>query len=218
VYGLLGYFLGSNLPLLHRIVDLLGVAGVVAAIGVALVAFVLWRRRRASRIGRRRNTGRESGTTARLWAGLDERREVLNTQLPTRALDGQAPLEAYPQATHSGRAYRPEWEEEMLDLERVYRYLAPGRWFRQARGSGIMQLAGYRYYLGRPWSGRTVEVPFSPATVSYLCCPEGTEIEIEALVLLAAQDRRLITEGQASVGQCLQIKHLFHHYATHRCS
>ena len=47
VYGLLGYFLGHNSPLLHRIVNLLGVGGIVVAVVVVLVAFVLWRRRRA---------------------------------------------------------------------------------------------------------------------------------------------------------------------------
>jgi hypothetical protein len=94
---------------------------------------------------------------AELWEGLDERQEVLNTQLPTQVLDGKAPLEAYPHAAHSGRPHRPEWEEELLDLERVYRYLAHGRWFRQARAAGTMQLAGYRYYLGRQWAGRTIE-------------------------------------------------------------
>jgi transposase InsO family protein len=115
---------------------------------------------------------------AELWAGLDERREVLNSQFPTRVLDDRAPLDAYPQATHSGRDYRPEWEEGMLELERVYRYLGQGRWFRRARGSGVMQLGGYRYYLGRQWAEKTVEVTFDPATVSFLCRPEGSEIEI----------------------------------------
>lgn len=112
-----------------------------------------------------------------LWAGLDDRREVLNTQLPTQVLDGKAPLEAYPHGRHSGRPYQPEWEEELLDLERVYRFLAQGRWFRQARGAGIMQLAGYRYYVGRQWAGRTIELTFCPETVSFRCCPEGTEGE-----------------------------------------
>jgi hypothetical protein len=94
-------------------------------------------------------TGQSWSDQAELWAGLDERREMLNTRFPTRALSGQAPLEVYPGAAHSGRTYRPEWEERMLDPERVYRYLAQGRWFRQARGSGIMQLGGYRYSVGR---------------------------------------------------------------------
>src|SRR5256885_15307876 len=67
---------------------------------------------------------------AALWAGLDERRQVLNHHLPSRALAHQTPIEAYPGAIHSGRSYRPEWEEEFLSLEKVCSYLAQGRWFR----------------------------------------------------------------------------------------
>jgi membrane protein DedA with SNARE-associated domain len=48
VYGMLGYVLGNNLPLLHRIVGIIGVGGVVAAVLVAIAALVIWRRRRAS--------------------------------------------------------------------------------------------------------------------------------------------------------------------------
>jgi hypothetical protein len=55
-----------------------------------------------------------------LWAGLDERLTVLNHCLPIRALHQQAPLQAYPKAVFSGRMYRPEWEEGLLDLDRVY--------------------------------------------------------------------------------------------------
>jgi transposase InsO family protein len=62
-----------------------------------------------------------------LWAGLDERRNVLNRHLPSRVLSHKSPLEAYPQAIHSGRSYRPEWEEEFLSLEKVCTYLAQGR-------------------------------------------------------------------------------------------
>jgi membrane protein DedA with SNARE-associated domain len=45
VYGLLGYFLGQNLPLLSRVIRFLGIGGLVAAIVIAAVALVLWRRR-----------------------------------------------------------------------------------------------------------------------------------------------------------------------------
>src|SRR5215467_14045624 len=48
-----------------------------------------------------------------LWTDLDERREVLNHHLPSRALSHKAPLQAYPQAIHSGRIYLPEWEEDL---------------------------------------------------------------------------------------------------------
>ncbi len=49
IYGLLGYFLGKNLPLLGRVLHALGIGGVVvvALAFVGLVAFWLIRRRRA---------------------------------------------------------------------------------------------------------------------------------------------------------------------------
>jgi membrane protein DedA with SNARE-associated domain len=46
VYGLLGYFLGSNLPLLDRIVKLIGIGGIAVAVVVIIAAFILWRRRK----------------------------------------------------------------------------------------------------------------------------------------------------------------------------
>ncbi len=68
---------------------------------------------------------------ADLWVSLDERREILNQHLPSRALSHKAPLEAYPQAMHSGHIDRPEWEEDLLCLEKVWTYLQQGRWFRR---------------------------------------------------------------------------------------
>jgi len=75
-----------------------------------------------------------------LWAALDARRDVLNRHLPSQALSSKSPLEAYPQAVHSGRSYRPEWEEEFLSLEKVCAYLAQGRWFRGIRSNGCFDV------------------------------------------------------------------------------
>src|SRR3989441_5874713 len=112
---------------------------------------------------------------AALWTGLDERRQVLNRHLPSRALAHQAPLAAYPQAIHSGRSYRPEWEEELLSLEKVYTYLAQGRWFRGIRTNGCFDLGGYRYYLGKHLARRSVAIGFDPDTTALICQPEGSE-------------------------------------------
>jgi hypothetical protein len=84
-----------------------------------------------------------------LWAGLDARRTMLNQHIPSRVLQGRAPLQAYPEAAHSGRSYRPEWEAEMLDVQRVFHYLATCRWFRRVKSNGRFALGGYEYYLSR---------------------------------------------------------------------
>ena len=119
--------------------------------------------------------GQTYRTHADLWASLDERREVLNQHLPSRALSHQAPLEAYPQAIHSGRSYRPEWEEELLSLEKVCSYLAQGRWFRRIRSNGFFGLGSYQYYLGKPFAQRSVAIGFDPDTMTLICELEGSE-------------------------------------------
>jgi hypothetical protein len=68
---------------------------------------------------------------AALQGSLSERLDFLNTRFPSRSLGGQPPLVAHPEARHSGRPYRLEWEEALLDMQRVYDYLAQGRWFRR---------------------------------------------------------------------------------------
>jgi len=97
--------------------------------------------------------GQTYPSPAALWAGLDERRQVLNHHLPTHALAHKAPLETYPGAMHSGRSYRPEWEEEVLSVEKVCSYLSQGRWFRGIRTNGC----------------------FDPEAMTLICQPEGSE-------------------------------------------
>ena len=49
LFGILGYTLGHNLPLLHKVISILGIGGVVVAVIVVIVGMVIWRRRRAAR-------------------------------------------------------------------------------------------------------------------------------------------------------------------------
>jgi hypothetical protein len=107
-----------------------------------------------------------------LWAGLDERRTVLNHAMPIRALHQLASLQAYPEAAFSGRDYRPEWEKELLDLDRVYQYLAQGCWFR-INNAGTVHLGTYEYRFGYRYRGQTMEITFDPSKVAFVCQPEG---------------------------------------------
>jgi len=110
-----------------------------------------------------------------LWQGLDQRREFLNTRYPSRTLHYQAPLEAYPQAAHSGRPYRPEWEEQMLVLERVYTLLAQGRWFRETSCHGEFWLGLQRYNAGRKCAKSTLEITFDPSQLEFVSQKLGTD-------------------------------------------
>ena len=74
-----------------------------------------------------------------------------------------------------GRSYRPEWEEELLSLEKVCSYLAQGRWFRSVRSNGFFGLGGYQYYLGKHFAQRGVAIRFDPEGIALICQPEGSE-------------------------------------------
>jgi transposase InsO family protein len=117
-----------------------------------------------------------------LWAGLDARRDDLNHPIPTPVLGQQAPLQVFPAAVHSGRSYRPEWEATLLDVGRVDRYLARGRWFRQVRSNGYIQLGGYGYYLGKRLVGAAVVVTFDPDSRHLLCKPEGKAVAVAVAI------------------------------------
>jgi len=113
-----------------------------------------------------------------LWTGLDARRAMLNAHIPSSALLDRAPLQAYPEASHSGRFYRPEWEADMLDLARVFAYLAQCRWFRRIRANGRLDLGGFDYYLGTTRRNQMLEVLFDPDQVCFLGQPAGNEFTI----------------------------------------
>lgn len=91
--------------------------------------------------------GQEYGAWKPLFRFCNHRREKLNTKLPNRMLGRKAPLQAFPDAVHSGREYNIEKEESMVDLKRVYPYLAKGNWFRKVSSTKTLSLGGEVYYL-----------------------------------------------------------------------
>jgi hypothetical protein len=119
--------------------------------------------------------GQTYTSPADLWAGLDERREVLNEYLPSRALSHKAPLQAYPHAIHSGRMYQPEWEEDVLCLQNVWSYLQQGRWGLRSRSNGAFALGGFEYSIGKRFAHRCLEIRFDPDPIAFICQPEGSE-------------------------------------------
>jgi len=95
-----------------------------------------------------------------LYHMLLTRRDFLNCRLPCSSLGDVPPLVAYPQAQVPRRLYRPEWETELLDLSRVYEYLAQGRWFRRSGKGGVLAIGCRFYTLGQTWQNQQVEITF----------------------------------------------------------
>ena len=104
-----------------------------------------------------------------LYEGLGERLTFLNAVYPSRTLDRRPPLVAYPQAQHSEREYRLEWEDEMIDMERVDAYLTPGKWFRRVCSTGRFWLGTYNYGVGKKWAKTTMEITFCRQTREFRC-------------------------------------------------
>lgn len=111
-----------------------------------------------------------------LYDALHQRRDFLNTTLPCASLDNQPPLIAYPQALHSGRPYRLEWEADLLDLRRIETYLGQGRWFRRVADNGIISLGGTIYYVGTGWKQQQIEITFDPGTHQFLCFDAAAQL------------------------------------------
>ena len=109
---------------------------------------------------------------------LTERRKFLNEDFPSRTLEHRSPMDAYPEAQHSGRPYRPEWEEAILDIQRIYDYLAQGRWFRRTSSQGQFSLGAHRYSVGKDFADQQLEITFNPRSQELVCCSEDGEEQI----------------------------------------
>ena len=120
--------------------------------------------------------GQQYQSWTQLYLALRERRQFLNEHLPCSALDGLPPLQAFPQARHSGRYYRPEWEAQLLDLQRVYAYLAKGRWFRLISKIGTFSLGGEIYYLDYHMAQTQIEITFDAADHHLVCYAADGEL------------------------------------------
>jgi hypothetical protein len=116
--------------------------------------------------------GQSFQDVAHLQTQLTGRINFLNQDYPSRSLQGQSPLSAFPQATHTRRTYRLEWEKDELDLQLVYTYLAQGRWFRQTSSAGNFSLGAQRYNARIPYTSQTLEITFDPHTHELICLPE----------------------------------------------
>jgi transposase len=116
--------------------------------------------------------GQSFADVAELQRNLQARMLFLNLEYPTRALDGRPPLQAFPQARHSGRLYSPDQEDQLLDLRRIYAYLQTGRWFRQVSSVGTFTLGGYIYNATTQFADQTLEITFDGTTRTLICLPE----------------------------------------------
>jgi transposase len=123
-------------------------------------------------IARQAFEGQTFADITALQHSLQARMLFLNQKYPTRALDGQPPFQAFPQARHSSRFYCLDAEVQLLDMQRIYDYLQSGRWFRQVSAVGTFSLGGYIYNVTTRFADQTLEITFNGATRKLICLPE----------------------------------------------
>jgi len=134
-----------------------------------------------------------------LQQSLQARMLFLNQEYPTRALDGQPPFQAFPQARHSSRFYCLDAEEQLLDMQRIYDYLQSGRWFRQVSSVGTFSLGGHIYNGTTRFAEQTLEITFDGATRELICLPENAatafQLDIQGLTKTALMGSSLALPG-----------------------
>jgi transposase len=127
-----------------------------------------------------------------LFHTLRERRNFINQDLPCASLDNQPSLVVFPEAVHSGRTYRPEYEHELLDLSRIWQYLAKGHWFRLISKNGVFSIGGQQYYLDYALAGQQIELTFDPDLCAFVCQNDAGEfvdhIPIQGISLESLMD------------------------------
>ena len=111
-----------------------------------------------------------------LFAALQERRNFINQNLPCASLDHQPALVVFPEAAHSGRLYRPEYEHELLDLSRIWQSLAKGHWFRLLSSVGTFSIGAQIYYLDYSLAGQHIELTFDPDLCASGCQNDAGEL------------------------------------------
>ncbi len=70
----------------------------------------------------------------------------------------------------------------MLDMQRVYEYLAKGRWFRRTSSQGQFSLGSHRYNVGQELKEQTLDITFDSQTRELKCLSEDGSVEIRLAI------------------------------------
>lgn len=129
------------------------------------------------------------------WAGFyakcQHRRHVLNNEMPSRPCNGRPPLVHRPEARHSGQWYSPHREADMLDMGRVWQYLALCVWYRNVASNKTVSLGGQVYYLPNTKPGGQLAIRLCPHC-QYLLFHDANELLVAMLPLKGLDKAALI--------------------------
>lgn len=125
-----------------------------------------------------------SGVTLDTWTAFFEHIEREQTRLTERipsrakACRGQIPIQAHPEARTPKCIYRRELEDQLFDLQRVFQYLAGGKWLRSASPKGQFHFADRVYSVGTAYPSQYVTITFDLETKQFVVHSQtGAEIK-----------------------------------------
>lgn len=97
----------------------------------------------------------------------------MNAVLPSRARNcrRRPPLLAYPETRHNSRYFSREEESAIFDVERVYEFLAEGRWLRRVSAQGQFSFQNDLLYVGKQYARTLVVITFDPPDRQFIVKP-----------------------------------------------
>lgn len=144
------------------------------------------------------------GATPATWSELQhqtdvawrDRRECLPSRNP--ACGGRPPVLAVPELLRACRPYHPQQEAALLEMQRVYTYLAGWRWQRVVDVSGQFSLGGYQAHVPRRYVGHLLNLHFDPLAAEFVAATiDGQTLKRFLLPLL--EPTTLIGTGSLSL-------------------
>lgn len=122
-----------------------------------------------------------SGVTAETWpdflAHVQFELARLNERIPSRAkaCHGQIPIQAHPEALSPKRPYRRDLEDQLFDMQRVYRYLGGGKWTRHTSLKGQFHFANRVYSIGTAYHSQYITITFDVETRQFVVHSQAGE-------------------------------------------
>jgi len=125
-----------------------------------------------------------SGVKAETWpdflAHVQAELTRLTERIPSRAnaCHGKIPIQAHPEALTPKRPYRRDLEDQLFDMQRVYQYLAGGKWIRHTSAKGQFHFADRVYSVGTAYRSQYVTITFDLETRQFVVHSQaGAEVK-----------------------------------------
>lgn len=125
-----------------------------------------------------------------------------NRYVPSRSIrcQGRTANETAAQLECKAKPYKPAREARLFSVDRIFAKLSQLCWPRMASGNGYITLGHYRYYVGRAFRGRKMEVRFDPKSKEFIFC-SSDEAEVKRWPIKGISYEKIVKEQNPSPGK-----------------